>query len=359
MVSLPQSSLLAHSASGEGSDRPTGGMRQQSVVLLRGGRRAGSARRHFHCAVLLALFNYSLSCQAFVAGPWKNLESKCERGNCSVAPFPSAASYSYYSCRSPVFLRSTWNTSPREEQELDLTLVNHILSIGELECSESATKVGLEVLWQFIFMTLVLWGGAERSAEPWLAAAVLIIDRGLLGTSFFNALAFQLFPALKRRLLIHEAGHLYMAFKAGFRIAAYSTSGLDALLSRGDVSGTAVVLLDTDFMEVLKNEADLTRLESACSVLMAGAAAEFLFLGTVEGASHDYHQLKHFLRSRGMEDDEVEAIAQSSLLTAHRELQADQASFEKLLVCMSSKDDVEKCVASLGKGASGGGLDLF
>ncbi|CAM6039580.1 unnamed protein product [Sphagnum compactum] len=124
----------------------------------------------------------------------------------------------------------------------------------------------------------------------------LIVALGLLDATYLGgtgqAQLFSLWPPYKRRVLVHEAGHVLVAYLLGCPVRSVVLDAMQALKS--GIQGQA----GTQFWdESLDRELRQDRLTGAtldmyCIVVFAGIAAEALVYGDAEGGENDENLYK-------------------------------------------------------------------
>lgn len=126
--------------------------------------------------------------------------------------------------------------------------------------------------------------------------AVIIVGLSLLDSIYLGGAAqaqvLSLWPGYKRRMLVHEAGHVLVAYLLGCPVRGVVLDAQEAFKS--GISGQA----GTQFWdESLARESEQNRLTEAsldryCIVLFAGIAAEGLVYGEAEGGESDENLYK-------------------------------------------------------------------
>lgn len=126
--------------------------------------------------------------------------------------------------------------------------------------------------------------------------AVLIVILGLLDSVYLGGAAqaqvLSLWPGYRRRMLVHEAGHVLVAYLLGCPVRGVILNATEAFNS--GISGQAgTQFWDASLArEVEENKLTEASVDRYCIVLFAGIAAEGLVYGEAEGGESDENLYK-------------------------------------------------------------------
>eukprot|EP00467_Chlorarachnion_reptans_P001792 CAMPEP_0114499844 /NCGR_PEP_ID=MMETSP0109-20121206/7639_1 /TAXON_ID=29199 /ORGANISM="Chlorarachnion reptans, Strain CCCM449" /LENGTH=524 /DNA_ID=CAMNT_0001677449 /DNA_START=175 /DNA_END=1749 /DNA_ORIENTATION=+ len=111
-----------------------------------------------------------------------------------------------------------------------------------------------------------------------------------------------IYPSYRRRVAIHEAGHLMVSYLMGVLPVEYTLSALDSYKKRGEVRGLkAAVQAGTRFAdemfkkEIASGSIRTRSLDQFTCISLAGIAAELVILDKAEGGRSDLVQLDGLL----------------------------------------------------------------
>jgi len=126
--------------------------------------------------------------------------------------------------------------------------------------------------------------------------AVVIVILGLLDSIYLGgagqAQVLSFWPGYKRRMLVHEAGHVLVAYLLGCPVRGVVLDATEALKS--GISGQAGTQFWDESLarEVEENKLTEASVDRYCIVLFAGIAAEGLVYGEAEGGESDENLYK-------------------------------------------------------------------
>jgi hypothetical protein len=181
--------------------------------------------------------------------------------------------------------------------------------------------------------TLTLLGLATLDSLNW---------QGKGGTLLLDWLA-RFSPEYRSRIVRHEAGHFLVAHHLGIPVTGYTLSAWEAF--RGGDSGQGGVQVDGQALETELKQAGSTFavVERYCTVWMAGAAAENLVYGAIQGGTDDVQKVRSLLRSLKLSPRECQQKERWAALRAKTLLQEHWSVYEKLVAAMEQHASVADC----------------
>ncbi|CAM9148452.1 unnamed protein product [Discosporangium mesarthrocarpum] len=265
-----------------------------------------------------------------------------------------------------------------------------------------------------VAMTGFIGAGLEvdpnRTWIAWCTMVFLVIDKELLRGSLFQLLVYTVFPKLRERAVVHEAGHFLMAYLLGCPVSSYYISGFDSMLRGGAAGGGGSTVfhdqeLTATLQSVSEGLADITNMgegmaqwisggwdendgEEAAEevnkqgervsaakgmgegrhqgkarhgigpfalgnrhamVLMGGVAAEMVVFGDARGGAHDAVNLQKVLASLypTAKEAELENTARWALLAAMQILRSERRILDRLTEAMRNGQGVGHCLMEI------------
>lgn len=150
-------------------------------------------------------------------------------------------------------------------------------------------------------------------------------------------------PEYRSRIVRHEAGHFLVAHHLGIPVTGYTLSAWEAF--RQGQSGQAGVQVDAQSLEAelqQGNPADPI-VDRYCTVWMAGAAAENLVYGAIQGGADDIQKLRSLLSHLKLSSSESQQKERWSALRAKTLLQEHWPIYEELVTAMERRASVTEC----------------
>jgi len=149
--------------------------------------------------------------------------------------------------------------------------------------------------------------------------------------------------AYRERILHHEAGHFLVATLLGIPVTGYALSAWDAF-QQGQPGRGGVCFADQALeVELTTGQLSEATIDRYCRVWLAGAAAEQLVFGSVEGAGDDRQKVAWLLNRCGYsapqrKTKETWAARQAkSLIEQHRD------TYDRLVVLFREKAPLDRC----------------
>lgn len=197
-------------------------------------------------------------------------------------------------------------------------------------------------------MTMGILLGPLIHLSPGVTASTTLVILGLVTfdsfkfqsrylTLLLDSIA-QRSPAYRQRIARHEAGHFFVAHTLGLTITDYTLSVWDAL--RQGVPGGVQVAIP----EGADEQWWQGNIQNLCTVWVAGAIAEELQYGSIEGAEDDYHLLRQTLRQLKLPIAQYEQQAQQRARTL---LKQSWTVYENLVMLMQTRAPIVECIDSL------------
>jgi hypothetical protein len=170
--------------------------------------------------------------------------------------------------------------------------------------------------------------------------------RGQGSTLMLDWLA-QFSAAHRDRVLRHEAGHFLVAHHLGIPVTGYTLTAWEAfrqgLPGRGGVQfGTQE--LDAEFQ---RGSLSAQLLDRYCAIWMAGAAAEHLTYGDIQGGADDREKLGLVLSQLGFSPSARQQKERWSALQAKTLLQENWSAYEALVLALEQRQPIEACIQLL------------
>jgi hypothetical protein len=153
-------------------------------------------------------------------------------------------------------------------------------------------------------------------------------------------------PAHRERITNHEAGHFLVAHQLQIPVTGYTLSAWETL--RQGFPGAGGVQFDLQELEseLQQGKLSMQLLDRYCTVWMAGAAAEEIVYGKVEGGADDRQKLRAVLAQLGYPDSQIEQKERWAALQARTILQENQSAFEALVAAMAQRSTVAECTTA-------------
>lgn len=147
----------------------------------------------------------------------------------------------------------------------------------------------------------------------------------------------------RARVLRHEAGHFLVANLLGIPVTGYTLSAWEAF--RQGQPGQGGVQFDGQELETELRRGVLSQqlLDRYCTIWMAGAAAEVLTCGTVEGGGDDRQKLRAVLAQLRLSQQECQQKERWAALRAKTLIQEHRTAFEALVTAMAQRASVTEC----------------
>lgn len=151
--------------------------------------------------------------------------------------------------------------------------------------------------------------------------------------------------AHRERVLHHEAGHFLVAHHLNIPVTDYTLSAWEAF--RKGLAGQGGVQFDTYELdaELQNNQLSGHLLDRYCTIWMAGAAAEHLKYQDVQGGRDDFQKLRFILGRLGLSGSAIAQKERWAALQAKTILQAQQETYEALVMAMEQRAPVPECLA--------------
>jgi hypothetical protein len=151
----------------------------------------------------------------------------------------------------------------------------------------------------------------------------------------------------RARILRHEAGHFLAAHLLNIPVTGYTLNAWEAF--RQGQPGLGGVSFDSQDLDVELEQGKLSSqlVDRFCTVWMAGAAAETLNYGNVEGGNDDRQKLRLVWAQLRRPDSEVALKERWAMLQAKSLLETNQTAYEALVQAMESRASVEECCMAI------------
>eukprot|EP00271_Cylindrocystis_brebissonii_P015483 TRINITY_DN38391_c0_g1_i1.p1 TRINITY_DN38391_c0_g1~~TRINITY_DN38391_c0_g1_i1.p1 ORF type:complete len:650 (+),score=92.15 TRINITY_DN38391_c0_g1_i1:228-2177(+) len=217
----------------------------------------------------------------------------------------------------------------------------------------SPTKWGSSTTWApialFAGISALVNNGVEVRPLLVVLAGLAIADATYLGGTGFVQLLSSVWKPYRRRILVHEAGHVLVAYLLGCPVRGVVLGASEAI--RSGIQGQA----GTQFWDgALEQELQEGRLLGAtidryCIVLFAGIAAEALVYGKAEGGENDENlfktvvgQLQPVWSPAKISNQARWAVAQALLL-----LRAQQRAHEAVVLALERGAQMGEIAAAI------------
>ncbi|UIE39025.1 ATP-dependent Zn protease [Leptodesmis sichuanensis] len=150
-------------------------------------------------------------------------------------------------------------------------------------------------------------------------------------------------PEYRSRIVRHEAGHFLVAHHLGLPVTGYTLSAWEAF--RQGQSGQGGVQVDAQALESeLQQGKNLSPIvDRYCTVWMAGAAAEKLVYGAIQGGADDVQKVRSLLSYLKLSPTERQQKERWATLRAKTLLQDHWATYEQLVAAMEQRASVVEC----------------
>lgn len=150
-------------------------------------------------------------------------------------------------------------------------------------------------------------------------------------------------PKHRDRVVHHEAGHFLVAHLLNIPITGYTLNAWEAL-QQGQ-SGLGGVSFDTAELDAELEQGILSNqlIDRYCTVWMAGAAAEMLVYGNVEGGTDDRQKLRLLWNHLRRPPAEGELKERWAALQAKTLLQTNWSTYEALVESMTQRAPAVEC----------------
>jgi hypothetical protein len=150
-------------------------------------------------------------------------------------------------------------------------------------------------------------------------------------------------PEYRSRIVRHEAGHFLVAHYLGIPVIGYTLSAWEAF--RQGQSGQGGVQVDAQSLEAELQQGDLaaSSIDRYCTVWMAGAAAEKLMYGAIQGGGDDVQKVRSLLSHLKLSSNESQQKERWLALRAKTLLQEHWATYEQLVTAMEQRASVAEC----------------
>ncbi|NJP08436.1 MAG: ATP-dependent Zn protease [Leptolyngbyaceae cyanobacterium RU_5_1] len=147
----------------------------------------------------------------------------------------------------------------------------------------------------------------------------------------------------RARVVRHEAGHFLVAQRLGIPVTGYTLSAWEAF--KQGQSGLGGIQFDTQELDAELQQGKLPAqlLDRYCTIWMAGAAAENLVYGDVQGGADDRQTLNAVLTQLPLSLTEREQKERWSALRAKNLLQENWSTYEALVTALEQRASVETC----------------
>jgi len=157
-------------------------------------------------------------------------------------------------------------------------------------------------------------------------------------------------PAYRSRIAKHEAGHFLVAHHLGIPVTGYTLSAWEAL--RAGQTGQGGVQVDAQDLEteLRQGHSSSPLIDRYCAVWMAGAAAENLAYGAIQGGADDVQKVRSLLRSLKLTPSESQQKERWAALQAKSLLQEHWLTYEQLVTAMEQGVSVTDCQKLLTSG---------
>lgn len=228
----------------------------------------------------------------------------------------------------------------------------------------SQTTLNLTAIVIFVMVMASLLGPLVQ-VSPFVPAALIF---GMLGVATIDRFSWQGqagtllvdwvagFSAEHRaRVLRHEAGHFLAAHLLNIPITGYTLNAWEAFRQgQPGLGGVSFNAQDLD-AELEQGKLSSQLVDRFCTVWMAGAAAETLNYGNVEGGNDDRQKL-HLLWAQLQRPNSEAALKERwATLQAKSLLETNQTAYEALVQAMESRASVEDCCIAINQHVNASG----
>ncbi|WP_199246538.1 ATP-dependent Zn protease [[Phormidium] sp. ETS-05] len=206
-------------------------------------------------------------------------------------------------------------------------------------------------------ITLSALVGPAFNLPPTVPAGITFI---LLGLATADTLAWQnqgitlildwfaqKSPEQQQRILSHEAGHFFVAYKLGIPVTGYALNAWEAF-KQGQSARGGVRFDDTELAaELAQGKISQQLLDRYCTMWMAGIAAEMLIYNDTEGGAEDRQKLRGVLSPILRNPQQVETKERWAYLQARNLIEANRNSYENLIKAMANRVPIDECYAAI------------
>ncbi len=149
------------------------------------------------------------------------------------------------------------------------------------------------------------------------------------------------------RVLRHEAGHFLVAHQLGIPVTGYTLSAWEAF--RQGQPGNGGVQFDTQALdgELQQGKLSVQLIDRYCAIWVAGAIAEQLVYGNMQGGADDRQKLQMVLSQLRLSPAESQQKERWSTLQAKTMLQEHWTEYEALVIAMAQRASVAECIQAL------------
>ncbi|NJR65551.1 MAG: ATP-dependent Zn protease [Leptolyngbyaceae cyanobacterium CRU_2_3] len=166
--------------------------------------------------------------------------------------------------------------------------------------------------------------------------------QGQAGTLLLDWLA-SFSPEHRARVIRHEAGHFLVAHLLEIPVTAYTLSAWEAF--RKGQPGQGGVSFGSEELDTALEQGIISAqlLDRFCTALMAGAIAESIVYGDVQGGADDRQKFRTLWAQMRRPDAEGEMKERWFKLQAKTLLETNWAAYEALVIAMEMGLSVEGC----------------
>lgn len=164
-----------------------------------------------------------------------------------------------------------------------------------------------------------------------------------------------------KRVALHEAGHLLVAYLLGVMPKSYTLSSLDAFVRYRALNIQAgTTFCDTAFeAEVASGRLKGGTLDRYTCVALAGVVTEYLRFGQAEGGVGDVAQLDQMFRALQFTQKKADGQVRWAVLNVAMLLRRHAALHDAVAAAMSSGASVGACFLLIEKGLEGNAADIL
>ena len=206
-------------------------------------------------------------------------------------------------------------------------------------------------------MTLSALVGPALNLSPAIPAIAVV---GILGIATLDAWAWQgqsgtllidwlssFSQAHRDRVLHHEAGHFLAAYVLGIPVTSYALNAWEAFRQGQPAQGGVQFDLGPLEGELQQGLISSISIDRYCTVWMAGAAAEKLVYGNVEGGADDRAKFQQLWAQMRRSPEEGSQKVRWSDLRARTLLETHWEAYEALVAAMKQRASVEDCCQTI------------
>ncbi|EKQ68450.1 ATP-dependent Zn protease [Leptolyngbyaceae cyanobacterium JSC-12] len=149
------------------------------------------------------------------------------------------------------------------------------------------------------------------------------------------------------RVVRHEAGHFLVAHQLNIPVTGYTLNAWESF--RRGQAGQGGVQFNTQELDAELQQGTLSAhlLDRYCTIWMAGAAAEHLTYGNVQGGTDDFQKLRLILSRLQFSPAAIQQKERWAALQAKTLLQEHWETYESLIAAMQRRASVEECLQVL------------